>query len=185
MKRRKREKIIIGSKELTLIGRNDLVEFVGHATNVPAKVDTGADSSSVWASHIQVGADNVLRFNLFDKGSQYYTGEVIERSNYSVAIVRSASGHEQIRYRVLLILRINGRRVRAVFNLSDRSKNVFPVLVGRRTLQGKFVVDVLRSSVVERSKVFENENGMLNDELIRNPQAFYLKYFGKNIEKMV
>ena len=34
----------------------------------------------------------------------------------------------------------------ATFTLSDRSMQVYPVLIGRSTLNGKFVVDVSRGS---------------------------------------
>lgn len=174
--------MIMNKKELTVTGRNASVDFVGHVKHVPAKVDTGADSSSVWASNIHVDEKGVLRFVLFDVGSKWYTGEVIEREHYKVAMVRSASGHEQIRYRVEFIMRVEGRRIRAIFNLSDRSRNKFPVLIGRRSLSGKFVVDVSKARYKATGKVFEMENGILNQELVRDPYEFYRKYHGKDIQ---
>ncbi|MDN5275022.1 MAG: ribosomal protein modification protein RimK [Candidatus Saccharibacteria bacterium] len=172
----------MNKKELTITGRNASVDFVGHAKHVPAKVDTGADSSSVWATNIRVDEHGVLRFTLFDEGSKWYTGEVIERPHYNVAMVRSASGHEQIRYRVEFTMRVEGRRIRAVFNLSDRSRNKFPVLIGRRSLSGKFIVDVSKARYRESGKVFEMENGLLNRELTKDPYEFYRKYYGKDIQ---
>jgi hypothetical protein len=172
----------MNKKELTITGRNASVDFVGHVKHVPAKVDTGADSSSVWATNIQVDEHGVLRFTLFDVGSKWYTGEVIERQHYNVALVRSASGHEQIRYRAQFTMRVEGRRILAVFNLSDRSRNKFPVLIGRRSLSGKFIVDVSRARFKESGKVFEMENGLLNRELAQDPYEFYRKYYGKDIQ---
>jgi hypothetical protein len=160
-----------------VIGKNATVDFGRWAVGVPAKVDTGADSSSVWASKIRIGEDGVLRFALFGKGSPYYTGKIFKRTDYKVAIVRSASGHEQIRYRTQFTVRINGRKIRALFNLSDRANNNFPVLIGRRTISGKFLVDVAKGDFDHQYK-YGKENRSLNAELKKNPSNFYKKYHG-------
>jgi len=159
--------------EKTVIGRNALVDIVGHGSNIPAKIDTGADRSSLWASNIEITADYKLRFVLFDKTSPYYTGKVVTTSEYSVSRVRSSSGHAQIRYRVDLPLKIHGRRVIVSFTLADRSKNIFPVLIGRRTLAGRFLVDV---SQLEQAAMLEKQVLGLNEELKKDPHAFYKKY---------
>lgn len=156
-----------------IIGSTCLVTIVGRVNNVPAKTDTGADSSSIWASNIFVDANSVLHFELFGHGSEYYTGEVIKMTEYSVARVRSSNGHSEIRYRVRLPLRIEGRRVRALVNLSNRRKNEYPILIGRRTLAGKFLVDVARS--IDRPKPAVRAP-RLNAELRADPHGFYKKY---------
>lgn len=162
------------------IGRNVRVDLAGHAKQVPAKVDTGADSSSVWASNVLVQPNGELQFVLFNRDSPYYDGNVIETNQYTVATVRSATGHEEIRYRVTLMLHIKGKRIKAVFNLSDRSRNRFPILIGRRTLSNKFIVDVKMADEQNRL-VFEENNKTLNNELRENPHAFYIKYHGRDL----
>jgi len=160
---------------LQIIGRNVMVTIVGHdAVNIPAKVDTGADSSSIWATNIQISKSGTLSFTLFGKDSPYYTGEVIKRKAYRVAIVRSSNGHEQIRYRTEIPVKIAGKRVRAAFFLSDRSANHFPILLGRKTINKKFLVDV---SVKEYDKPpFIRRGGGLYKEMIADPYAFHQKY---------
>lgn len=118
-------------KKLGIIGSTEYVN-VANIKNVPAKIDTGADSSSIWASHIRVTKDGVLHFRLFDENSPFYTGKAFKRKDYKAAVIRSSSGHEQIRYRAYLTLKLKGRRIKVLFNLSDRSKNNFPILIGRR-----------------------------------------------------
>ncbi len=110
----------------TIVGRNELVSFSKIAVNVPAKIDTGADSSSIWVSNVRVDKQGVLKFSLFGEGSPYYTGKVIKREQYTVAAVKSSNGHEQIRYRARLSLRLGGKRIRASFTLADRSTQAFP-----------------------------------------------------------
>ena len=159
---------------LPVIGRNVLVDIIGHAEDVPAKVDTGADSSAIWATNIRVSKQGTLSFTLFGEGSKYYTGEVIKRKAYRVAIVRSSNGQEQIRYRTEIPMRISGKRVRAAMFLSDRSLNHFPMLLGRKTINKKFLVDV---SVKEYEKPpFVRRGSSLYKEMLKDPYAFHKKY---------
>lgn len=168
----------IAKKELVTIGRNTAVDFIGYAKSVPAKVDTGADSSSVWVSNLSVTPAGVLQFILFDESSPYYTGKVITREQYKVAVVRSTTGHEQIRYRTVFSMRISGKRIRVTLNLSDRSRNKFPVLIGRRSLSGKFIVDVRQAEYTDAKQELSVE---LNEELMRDPYDFYKKYYQKDV----
>lgn len=156
-----------------IIGRNTLINIVGIADKVPAKTDTGADSSAIWASNIYMSAEGVLHFTLFGEGSDFYTGEVLSAEQYGVASVRSSSGHEQIRYRVPLKISIGGKTIFAKFNLSDRSNNEYPVLIGRRTLSGKFIVDVTRKEHHGTTRAIQKS---LKAELAENPYQFYKKY---------
>ncbi len=162
----------------TTIGRNVRVDLVGHVEHVLAKVDTGADSSSIWASAITMLPNGTLQFTLFDKSSPYYDNQVIETTDYSVVAVRSSTGHQQIRYRVPFSMRIKGRRIRGVFNLADRSRNQYPILIGRRTLNNRFIVDV---ALADDSYERPLKKVGLNDELVRNPYEFYKKYHGRDV----
>lgn len=161
-------------KKLSVIGRVHEVDIIGHAQSVPVKIDTGADSSSIWASHIAVDKKGMLSFTLFDTRSTYYTGEKIMRKDFTVAQVKSSTGHAQVRYRTHFSVMLNGRRIRVLFNLSDRSNNNYPILIGRRTLVGKFIVDVRKGG--SREEYIKTKS--LNEELRRNPHAFFNKYSG-------
>lgn len=169
---------MLTGKNLATIGSTEYVDIAGF-TKVPAKIDTGADSSSVWASDIKMEKDGTLVFKLFDKSSSFYTGERIKTKDYIVKSVRSSHGDTQIRYRVKLPLRINGVEFISTFTLADRTRNHFPILIGRRTLEGKFVIDVTKSKVI-REKTPKSHK--LNAELNENPYEFHKKYIekGKN-----
>ena len=163
-----------GSKEpLDIVGRNAYITVEG-VENVPAKIDTGADSSSIWASEIEVSEDGTLRFKLFAEKSPFYTGETITCTDYKVSVIRSSNGEEQIRYRVKIPVKINGHRVLASLTLADRSRNHFPILIGRRTLAGKFLVDVTKNEVEQPPKNVKTRP--LNQELNEDPYKFHQKY---------
>ena len=139
----------MAESDMTTVGRMAYAHFLDNPeVAVPAKIDTGADISSIWASHIHVTDSGTLQFQLFDEASPLYTGKVISHRNFNAIMVRSSSGHEQIRYSVKMSVRIESRRALATFTLSDRSKNNFPVLIGSKLLRGKFIVDVSKNLTV-------------------------------------
>jgi glutathione synthase/RimK-type ligase-like ATP-grasp enzyme len=128
-------------KQLTHIGIKELISLPDEQLqDVPAKIDTGADSSAIWASDIKE-TDSQLSFVLFAKKSPFYTGKPIIALEYQVISVKNSFGQAELRYKVPLKLVLGGRTIQAKFTLADRSKNRYPVLIGRRTLSGKFLVD--------------------------------------------
>jgi glutathione synthase/RimK-type ligase-like ATP-grasp enzyme len=125
-----------------MIGSNTFINFPKFGIKkVPAKVDTGADSSSVWASNI-AEKNGKLSFSLFAPNSPFYTGEVINTRDFEISSIKNSFGHTEFRYKVKLSVEIEGRTIKARFTLSNRSENNFPILIGRRTLHGRFLVDV-------------------------------------------
>lgn len=163
-------------KSLIIIGRTASAAFPAEGIrNVPVKIDTGADSSSIWASNLHMSADGILHFNLFGKGSPYYSGKQHSTKNYTASLIRSSNGTAQIRYKVLLSIELEGRPIRAAFTLADRSKNSYPVLVGCTLLNKKYLVDVsVRSNI---KPPLQNEpSGVLTKELHKDPLGFFEKY---------
>ncbi len=162
----------MSSKDLAIIGSTTYITVAGVA-KIPAKVDTGADSSSIWASNIHITPDHQLEFCLFGPKSPLYTGETITTDEFKVQRVRSSTGEVTVRYRVSLPTVIAGKRIRANFTLYDRSSNNFPVLIGRKTLKNRFLVDVSLTEVQRPPKM---DNFDIKSELKSNPQAFHAKY---------
>jgi len=125
------------------IGRVENISFPELGVeNIPARVDTGAKLSSLWASDIEQHPDGTLSFNLFNSSSPLFSGQKVTVSNFSEIVISSSMGIAQRRYKVKLLTKLHGRKIRASFTLADRSTQVYPVLVGRNILHGKFVVDV-------------------------------------------
>jgi hypothetical protein len=134
----------INKEELTVIGRAERIDLPKLGVfKVPAKTDTGADSSSIWVSDIKAKPEG-LEFSLFGQGSQFYTGErlLLGPDDYEETRVANSFGGKELRYKIRLTVRVKGRLVRGSFTLADRSAKVYPVLLGRKLLAGKFVVDV-------------------------------------------
>lgn len=164
-----------------VIGRETRVDFGELAKGVPAKIDTGADGSAVWASDIHIDEKNRLCFKLFDRTSPYYTGEIIKRTNYKVARVKSASGDIVVKFQAYIPVKIKGRRIRTLFGLCDRSTHTYPVLIGRRTLHGRFIVDVTKDEGIFEPKIKSNTATGLRKQLAENPQDFYQNVYLKGV----
>lgn len=131
-----------------LIGRAEKVTFPEiNIADVYARIDTGARISALWTSKAVVTGD-VLEVVLFDKQSQFFNGQVLRFHEFDSVVVTSSNGQSQERYKVQLLVKLKGKKIRAWFTLADRSTQVYPVLIGRNVLAGKFVVDVKRGSVL-------------------------------------
>jgi hypothetical protein len=165
------------TSKLSVIGGTEYIS-IGKTTKIPAKIDTGADSSAIWASNIEVRQDGTLTFKLFAPDSPYYTGEILETKNYTVVSVRSSNGLKQFRYRTNLTINLSGHTITAGFTLADRHKNIFPVLIGRKTISNRFIVDVSKANIPHRPKLKPKpEIKSLNQELKQNPYKFHQKHF--------
>lgn len=143
------------SKSLQAIGRVENVQ-IKDFTTIPARIDTGAKTSAIWASNIYE-KDGILHFTLFDKESGYYTGDEISTADFHKRIVASSNGEEEERWVVKLLFGLKGRKIRASFTLANRSKQTYPVLVGRNVLRGKFVVDVKQGQPLKEAEKLRSQ----------------------------
>jgi len=140
------DKPVIGRVENVSFPKLDLFE-------VPAKIDTGADLSSIWATDITESGEG-LSFSLFGEASPFYSGEkmVFPAGHYTITRVSISFGHKEYRYRVKLPITIAGKRIRATFTLSDRKDKLYPILIGRRMISNKFYVDVSSGSPLKEQE---------------------------------
>lgn len=132
-----------------IIGRSEVLTFVGsEAIDIPAKTDTGAYRSAVHASNIVVRDDDVLQFELL--GGHPVCGSmahVIETKQFQKVIVANSFGHEEERFEVKLKVKVGPKVFFAHFTLADRSKKIYPILLGRKLLNHRFLVDSAETSL--------------------------------------
>lgn len=140
-------------KKLT-IGRTDLADFpLLKLYDLPVKIDTGAYSSAMHCSHIEVKTlddEEVLAFHLLDARHEAYTGQEILATDWSVAQVKSSSGHLEERYVIQTSIALFGKQYEMDLSLTDRADMRYPVLLGRKLLKGRFVVDVSKKNLSEK-----------------------------------
>jgi hypothetical protein len=156
----------------TVIGRVERVSFPTlNLKRVPAKIDTGADSSSIWCSKIEM-VDGDLECIFFGKGSPFYTGQRVLFKSRDIDLTRIANsfGHRELRYKVKIPIVLKNRTVKATFTLTDRSTKLYPILIGRSMLMNKFLVDVSRGTPLHeeegaRQKRLQKEMRRIKQEL--------------------
>ncbi len=95
------------------IGNTTLVTFPEFdMAKIPARVDTGARLSSIWAS-AEERPDGTLAVTFFGENSPLYRGEPIIFTTYDRIIISSSMGQTQERYKVRLLIGLRGKRVRS------------------------------------------------------------------------
>ena len=153
------------TEQLTIIGRAEKASFPSLSLkSVPAKIDTGADSSSIWA-HVAERKGKQLKVVFFGPESDLYTAteHIFEENDFEVTRVSNSFGHKELRYKVKLGIVIKGRTINGTFTLADRSQKLYPVLIGRSLLTKKFIVDVSKGSPLRGEE--RRRRGQLKDEL--------------------
>lgn len=143
-----------------IIGRTDKVDFpkLGFQ-GIDVKIDTGAYTSSIHCHHIEE-RDNKLVCTFFDKKHPLYNGKELIFENYDIAAVRSSNGEIQYRYEVQSTIKIYGKIYKISLTLSSREDMRFPVLLGRKFLTKKFIVDTDLTDVSYNLKNNEPKNSL-------------------------
>lgn len=131
----------------SIIGSVEQVEVPVHGSMIiPAKVDTGADNSSIWVSDI-VNGEGLLSFVFFGPGSDFYTGKRRQVKRFKMTLVKNSFGHSEVRYKIWLTVKVGDNKSAGWFSLADRSSNTYPMLLVKSFLKNKFVVDVSLNNV--------------------------------------
>lgn len=120
-----------------IIGSAEYIKFPElQDTKVHARVDSGARTSAIWGS-ASVNKDDQLEVVFFDDPTLRHTF-----TTYGRLAVATSTGHIDKRFTVRLLVVVKGKKIRATFTIANRASQVYPVLIGRNILRGKFIVDV-------------------------------------------
>ncbi len=148
------EKIIIGRKDK--IDLPDLALF-----NIDAKIDTGAYTSSIHCYQIQLTKNNgvaTVRFKLLDPSHPDYNEREFLLPVHQFKSVKSSSGHTEERIFIKTNILIFDQLFEIELSLTDRSDMKHPVLIGRKLLKNRFIVDVSKFNLSYRQKRRSHEN---------------------------
>jgi hypothetical protein len=130
------EPIVLGWREWLALPKFGIVA-------IKAKIDSGARTSSLHVESLEeyVHEDRPwLRFAVLTgrRGEQavHCTAAVADRR-----AVSDSGGHVTLRWFIRTEFEVGGRRWESEMNLTSRPDMLFPLLLGRDALRGRFVVD--------------------------------------------
>ncbi len=144
------------NSEKHIIGRIERVDFPDwNMFNIEAKIDTGAFSSSVHCHDIQEfqkEGSPYIRFNLLDPEHPAYNDYLFELPIYDKREVKSSNGLTEVRFFIQTAIRMFDSTFEIELSLTDRSEMKYPILIGRKFLQNRFIVDVSRKNLAQKNR---------------------------------
>lgn len=127
------EKVTIGWREWVVIEQFEQREIL-------AKIDTGAEYSALHALDLQIVKDKAT--NTYQAKFRIHEKEPLVKLEINKFIkVKSSNGESQLRPAVTLKVLFAGGSYLIDTTLTDRTPMNYDMLIGRKALAGKFVVD--------------------------------------------
>lgn len=136
-------------KRIDTIGAVDLIDLPELGWNqVPVRVDTGAATSAIHCASVKIykeGNDTYLQFQLDSKRGAPKRSFISR--DFKETWVRNTSGITEKRFVIKTQVVVFGRKIRTEFTLANRKKMNYPILLGRKLLKDRFIVDVSRKDL--------------------------------------
>lgn len=153
-------------KPVEVIGATDIVDLPDLGWyHVPVRVDSGAATSSIHCSHVKLikkDNQNILHFYLdAKKGAPQQSFSV---QDFKETVVRNSSGKEEKRYVIKTHIKLFGRKIRTEFSLANRQKMSYPILLGRKLLKNRFIIDVAQKDLSAKRKIEKQKSGSAKRE---------------------
>jgi hypothetical protein len=112
---------------------------------ISAKIDTGAYRGAIHATDINEVVENGIKkltFKIFDEEHPEHKDKIYESLDFNIHKFRGTKTKLHDRYVIPLKINIAGEKIEIELSLTDRKGLRYPVLLGRRALKNKFLIDV-------------------------------------------
>lgn len=130
------------TKEKVIIGRREVIGFPELGLkSIEAKIDTGAYTTALYCHDIRE-EKGVLYFKLLGPSYENYNPREIAMTEYTQKEIRNSFGEVEKRYVIKTIVKMGRKRIKSVISLTNRENMRYAVLIGRKLLKNKFIVDV-------------------------------------------
>lgn len=133
------------------IGRIDKADFPElDLSEVDIKVDTGAYTSSIHSHDIEemtINNEKIIKFKLLDPSHILYNEKEFVVRDYKKKMVKSSNGVSEQRIVVKTIIKLFDEIFPIELTLSERGEMKYPVLLGRKFLTKKFIVDTAKKYI--------------------------------------
>lgn len=141
-------------KQATVVGWREWLRLPDLCdTRIKVKVDTGARSSCLHAFNVEVQEEDgqqIVRFDIHP--IQNSTEKTVRVSSPLIEYrtVRSSSGHEELRPVIRTLARFGEITWPIEITLTNRDQMGFRMLLGRRAMAHRFIVDPAKSFLQSR-----------------------------------
>jgi hypothetical protein len=133
-------------KQKKIIGTRDRIDLPGFKLyDLPCKIDTGAETSAIHCHRIrlmEVDGEEMISFRLLDPSHEAYNDHEYRTTFFKEKKIKSSFGHSEYRYSIKTKVALFGETFLAELTLADRVKMKYPLLLGKRLLKNRFLVDV-------------------------------------------
>jgi hypothetical protein len=138
------------------IGRTDKADFPELSLEeIDVKIDSGAYTSSIHCSdikEIKINNQSLIKFTLLDPEHSFYNHKEFSFRDYSSKIIKSSNGISEKRFMIHTEIVIFKTTFPIYLTLSERKDMKFPVLLGRKFLNKKFVIDTAKKNLSNKLK---------------------------------
>lgn len=144
-------KIIIGRKDFADFKKLDLFD-------VEVKIDSGAYTSSFHCHKIGkvvIDGKEMVRCNFLDPGHPQYHEKEFYFDNFKLRNVKSSNGITEERFSITTEITIFNQSYPIELTLTEREEMKLPVLIGRKFLSKKFLVDTSKKNLSHKGKKIE------------------------------
>lgn len=144
-----RKKIVVGRKD-----KGDFPDL--ELKNIDLKIDTGAYTSAIHCDQIEikkVEGKRILRFTLLDPTHKKYDNKEFSTDNFTEKRIKNSFGISEKRFIIGTTIRVFGRKYPIELSLSARGNMRFPILIGRKFLMGKFIVNPSKYDLSYKQKL--------------------------------
>ncbi|MBN2816136.1 MAG: ATP-dependent zinc protease [Campylobacterales bacterium] len=147
---------------MKIVGRKERITILDlELVDLDAKVDTGADSNALHCDNIDLSKEGYVTFSLLDEVHEAYHGKRLTLPLHTVKRVRSSNGELQERPTIKVDVHFFGKKYTTVISLTNRADMRYPMLIGRKFLSGKFLVDVSQEYIAHNNETTQNKKGKL------------------------
>lgn len=144
------------SRNKILIGRSDKADFPEiELDNIDIKIDSGAYTSSIHCyevNEVKEGNSTFLKLKFLDNSHPQYNKKDFIFDEYSSKIVKSSNGISEKRFLIHTKIILFNTEFPINLTITERSDMKFPVLLGRKFLNKKFVIDTAKKNLSYKLK---------------------------------
>jgi hypothetical protein len=135
-----------------ILGRYDRVDLPDLGLyDIHGKIDTGAYTCSLHCQRAGI-VNGKLEFVLLDQEHPEFTGMKFVFENFEKRDIKNSFGEVEQRFIIVTSIKIFEEVITTEFSLCNRGSLKFPILIGRKILRHRFLIDVTKKNMSYKEK---------------------------------